>query len=540
MTSEQLQAVLRAGASQGWMPADATLPTDDTRPWPLVLLTALGAWLAAIPLFGFFAMLLGPALTQHGGAYVVGVPVLGVAALVLRQPGLPVFVEQLAVPGLLTGMVSLAFGLFRDLPHQTASALMMAVCVALIAFLPRAWLRVLLGAAAAILLMLAVQPGDLWRNGHRPLAFQWLALHAALAVWCMSAWLQRAGRIRAATAMAIEAAGAGWFVAVVVGLALWSGMTFLVAGSLGGNLAADIARELATRPQGTPVWWLLRAVSAGLGAAAIAWTAHAWPALRGVRTACIAAVLVVLCGFLPALGGAMLALALALTSGRWLLAGFAGLGAAWIVGSFYYQLQWTLADKALVLAAAGAALAAIAWTAPREHAPAARASFAARPAALVASAAVLALLVANVSIWQKEALIAEGRALFVELAPVDPRSLMQGDYMRLNWRLPTDGEDRLRQLVTLERPHVIAMRDQRGVARLLRVTGSDAPVGPDELRIELTPKGGRWVLVTDAWYFREGQAQRWARARYGEFRVGSDGRALLVGLADAELRPLRD
>ena len=94
--------------------------------------------------------------------------------------------------------------------------------------------------------------------------------------------------------------------------------------------------------------------------------------------------------------------------------------------------------------------------------------------------------------------------------------------------------------MTLERPHVIAVRDERGVARLLRVASSDAPVGPDELRIELTPKGGRWVLVTDAWYFREGQAQRWEGARYGEFRVGRDGRALLVGLADAGLRPLRD
>ena len=539
MTGEQLQAVVRTAAGRGWMPADATLPAVDTRPWPIVLLTALGAWLAAIPLFGFFAMLLGPALMQHGGAYVVGVLVLCLAAYVLRQHGVPVFVEQLAVPALLTGLVSLAYGLFRDLPQQAASVLMLLVCVGLIAVLPRAWLRVLLGAGAAVLLMLAVQPENSWHDGP-PLALQWLALHVALAVWCVSTWLQQAGRVPAGPAIAAEAAGAGWFVAVVVGLALWSGMTFLVAGSLGGNIAADIARDMLTRPRATPLWWLLRGASALLAAAAVAWTAREWPALRDGRMGLVAAVLVVLCGFLPALGAALFALALALTSGRWLLAGLAGLGAAWIIRSFYYQLQWTLADKALVLAAAGAALAAIAWTAPRERAPNPRASFAARPAALVASAAVLTLVVANVSIWQKEALIAGGRAVFVELAPVDPRSLMQGDYMRLNWRLPADGEGRLRQLVTFERPHVIAARDERGVARLLRVAGSDAVLAPDELRIELTPKGGRWVLVTDAWYFREGQAQRWARARYGEFRVDRDGRALLVGLADAELRPLRD
>jgi len=64
------------------------------------------------------------------------------------------------------------------------------------------------------------------------------------------------------------------------------------------------------------------------------------------------------------------------------------------------------------------------------------------------------------------------------------------------------------------------------------------PLAPGEQRFELTPRGGRWTLVTDAWYFREGDGQRWEQARYGEFRVEPDGRALLVGMADAQLRPI--
>ena len=44
---------------------------------------------------------------------------------------------------------------------------------------------------------------------------------------------------------------------------------------------------------------------------------------------------------------------------------------------------------------------------------------------------------------------------------------------------------------------------------------------------------GDWVVVTDAWYFKEGEAERWEAARFGEFRVLPDGRALLVGMADA-------
>ena len=158
---------------------------------------------------------------------------------------------------------------------------------------------------------------------------------------------------------------------------------------------------------------------------------------------------------------------------------------------------------------------------------------------LIGLAAVATLAAVNVAIWQKEALIAEGRPVYVELAPVDPRSLMQGDYMRLNFRLPEDVERQLDALVTRQRPHVVARRDARGVASLLRAESPGAVVAADEFRIELTPKNGRWIFVSDAWFFREGDGPRWAVAKYGEFRVAADGRALLVGMADAALLPIK-
>ena len=79
--------------------------------------------------------------------------------------------------------------------------------------------------------------------------------------------------------------------------------------------------------------------------------------------------------------------------------------------------------------------------------------------------------------------------------------------------------------------------DERRVATALR-PDAGTPLGPGELRIELTPKGGRWILVSDAWFFAEGEGERWARAKYGEFRVDNSGRALLVGLRGAALEPL--
>ena len=145
------------------------------------------------------------------------------------------------------------------------------------------------------------------------------------------------------------------------------------------------------------------------------------------------------------------------------------------------------------------------------------------------------LLVANVGIAQKEHTIAQGRKVFVPLAPVDPRSLMQGDYMRLNFQLPAE---RLtyEELAWGQRPHAVGTLDERGVVQWLRTDLAEAPLQAGEMRFALTPRDGQWTLVTDAWYFREGDAARWEAAKFGEFRVEPDGKALLVGLADAQLR----
>jgi uncharacterized membrane-anchored protein len=217
------------------------------------------------------------------------------------------------------------------------------------------------------------------------------------------------------------------------------------------------------------------------------------------------------------------------------------LAAAWILGSFYYRLQWPLSTKALVLVGVGAALGALAWGAvrrgagPRHETSAVESPDRRRWGFVLAAVAVLA--VANGGIWQKESLIAHGEPVFIELAPVDPRSLMQGDYMRLNFRVPPDVERRLEGLVTVERPRVVARRDERGVATLLHLDDG-SPLAAGELRIELTPQDGRWTVVTDAWFFEEGQGRRYEPAKYGEFRVDANGRALLVGLRDAQLKPL--
>ena len=541
MSHTQLESTLRAAIAQGLLPAHAALPAPDERPWPVVLLTALGAWLAALPLMAVVFLALGNLANRGGGLYVIGLLLLGGAVAVLRVQRVPLFVEQLAVPALLVGGGALGFGLMRDLPVRGASLLMSAVAVGVACALPRAWLRVLLGAAAAAFAMVACAPAGWFEPGRMPVF--WLGWHACLALWVAAGGLQRRVLVDGATAplaAAVESLRAGWLLVTLAGLAWWSGMSFLVGASAGGGVGG-LAHELVQLSVSPWAGVLLPMGSVLLVAGAALAAARAWPTLRQPWCAGFAAVLAALAGFMPALGAVLLALALCATSGRWRLAGAAALAAAWIVGAFYYQLHWPLATKAGVLAGAAVVLGALAWwaqpAAPARAAPRQRPAPKPRLLAGPGLALVAVLAVANVGIWQKESLIAHGQPVYVELAPADPRSLMQGDFMQLNFRLPPMAGSPLDGWPGTQRPRVVARRDARGVATVLRLD-TGAPLAADELLIELTPKDGRWTLVSDAWFFKEGEAARWQPARYGEFRVAPDGRALLVGLRGAALNAL--
>ncbi|MBK9346746.1 MAG: GDYXXLXY domain-containing protein [Burkholderiales bacterium] len=535
----------------------ADVPTGSERPWPVVLLTAVGAWFAAVPLLAMVGMLLGDVLRHGVGAYGVGVLVLVGAVVLMRASGVALFVEQLAVPALLVGGGTLAMGVYRDLHTAGGSWVMLGVVLVLAAVLPKNWLRVLLGALAAGLLAVAVLPHWSWLNGRANLL---MVLHGLLAVWLLALWLQQRATSLAAL---VEPLAAGWLLATLAGLVWLSGATFLVGGAVGSNEVGQVLSWFSGR---SPRDWQTYAIQAGASALVVAGAAVgaiAWPTLRQFMPLAVAAVLAGLAWFMPLLGAVLLALMVCATTGRWRLASTCALAAAWIVGSFYYQLAWPLADKAVVLVVAAAVLGAVAWW--DRHArrgakggvagsavggavgaaaggAATDGHFAAQPVVAVwalLGGSVLTLLVANGAIWQKQSLIAQGQPLYLALAPVDPRSLMEGDYMRLRFPTVDAHEVSLLRDWGTARPRMVVQLDGRGVATVQRLHTAAQPLAANERLLELTPKDGNWVVVTDAWFFKEGEAQRWQAARFGEFRVLPDGRALLVGMADAALQPIR-
>ncbi|BEU97358.1 GDYXXLXY domain-containing protein [Acidovorax sp. DW039] len=551
--TDALGHMVHEAKAQGLLPPHAQPPADTGRPWPVVVLTALGAWLAALPILSIFGLFGARWIMEGSGAYLVGAALVAGAVALLRSKDLALFVEQLSIPALCVGGSLLGIGLGRDLPNEAAAGALAVITLGVAAATPLPWLRMVLGATAGTLFawMLTTATGSLRHASMLPL---WAVAHTGLAVWVglLVSQHHAVGHspIASRLAAALEPLAGGWLVQALVWLAMLSGMTFLAGGVLGGGINAAWH---STQPHGPGAGaerlWQVPQVGSALLVLAAAWVVHrAWPAARQAQAALLVVVLAGLGFFIPMLGGALLALAIAGTTQRWRLAGLAALAAAWIAGSFYYQLAWPLATKAMVLTGSGALLGLLAWFTLR--APGSRALQMAQPPGATGTmgvqgrrAAAVALLlglgatllVANVGIAQKERTIAQGRKVYVALAPVDPRSLMQGDFMRLNFNLPPEASSH-QELAWGERPHAIGTLDERGVVQWRRVATAQEPLQPGELRFELTPRDGRWTLVTDAWYFREGDAARWGAAKFGEFRVEPSGKALLVGLADAQLQ----
>ena len=154
--------------------------------------------------------------------------------------------------------------------------------------------------------------------------------------------------------------------------------------------------------------------------------------------------------------------------------------------------------------------------------------------AIAACVAVLALL--KFSIVAKERQLADGKVVYLELAPVDPRSLMQGDYMALRFKLANDARAALHRLPGNARRDSDFNADGRIVATLDAAAVATYRRLDDEVALRYRVRAGQMKFATNAYFFEEGTAERYANARYGVFRVAPNGDLLLTGMRGKDMQ----
>jgi uncharacterized membrane-anchored protein len=161
-----------------------------------------------------------------------------------------------------------------------------------------------------------------------------------------------------------------------------------------------------------------------------------------------------------------------------------------------------------------------------------------------------ALLLVNWSIYQKEDLLENGKVIYLKLAPVDPRSLMQGDYMALRFDIADQILVRLKESGQLDLNDksqtaidglVIVHLDEKSIASLVNIVPQDKMqevITKKETVLQFRLRGKHVKFATNAYFFEEGSGNRLAAAKFGKFRVNDSGALLLVSLHDKHLKEL--
>ena len=243
------------------------------------------------------------------------------------------------------------------------------------------------------------------------------------------------------------------------------------------------------------------------------------------------------------------------------------------LGGFYYQLSIPLLYKGGLLVSFAVIFAIVTlflharYKAPSQSAVENHSVFKA-PIWLVGVFVIALLGAVNYKVQQFEDVLATGKPVVLKIAPVDPRSLMQGDYMVLNYAilsefqqsqvLPESNEslesnepiDTVKSNETTgidesspseKKAYILVHLDQNHVATFCEEQ-SEIPTDfkhcTPNVYLPIRYKGG-WLpkLPSQDYFFAEGKGEHYAQAEYAEYRF-KDGILLLARLLDKDLKGL--
>lgn len=536
-------------------------------PWYLGAIMGTGAWIGALLMLSFLASVAMALASWLGGAgmawLIIGGALIGLARFLFHRVE-SMARQQFALAFSLAGQAALVYALFRLLGgSELHQARLFAVALVLLygalsVLIPHPGHRffAVKGFWSALTLLMITLTWPAQFDGLRDLRF-YVPLLLVTAAGLGTLALRPTGDGVLLDTLRSPATRMGTLAALALGVLVLGLLVPKAAGDslmMAGGGADKIAQAFSAHRQ----WSLLTSL---MLAGFVAW--RAWPVLPPRLR--------------PSLAAALALATLLLWRSPLLFMGLAFVAACWprdragqgmgvllsLLGfsAFYYDLLWPLWFKALLLAAAGAALLLGRWYWAR-RATAGQRTRPAWPASGSALAALALVVTVAAALWgirSKERILEQGQHVFLALAPVDPRSLMQGDYMALRFELAgeiAEREERGEAGAQTEGPapgkasapratpgrdgQVWIRLDERRIAHLAPQDRQGPAADQMLLRFQRVPGFSRDPvrISTNAWFFQEGQGERFAKARYGEFVVDASGQALLVGLRDESLAVL--
>ncbi len=549
-------------------------------PWAITITSFIGSWFAIIPIGIFLGVFTYNLFGKPPGSFIMAAACLAVGIFGLRKQT-PIFIQHLSFCFVIIGIAFAVFSFEYLKLGEVVFLVWFLVQLTVALSIKTAWVQTILGFGLVVpILLLSLEPLFYSDRGngysldqsfkHFPQIPNAIGLAIAWALWCASEIRLSGKRFIASASALVDGIGVALLLAQVIA----SRSLFFDFGPSTRQGSADVAHfgegSFFVFDWVVGIQSMLTVVCCVW---AVSWVRraniHRTIAVRTIAFVCVMYFVLLLFSFFTRDGGVVVVvITAALVTSRFRMLALGILVLLAQLSGFYYALSWTLTAKALLLAVVGLALGSVALAirtlmrsdvssdnAAQINAVARSTKDGTRDAteltdknliqtmALVFIGGLIALGGVNYDVFKKEQVISNGKRIYIALAPRDPRSIIQGDYMALNF-----GFDRFVQpLNSQENPKlfqsdvkVVANLNVNGVATVLRLANavSTEVLAKDEILLPLKYKGNQWVLVTDAFYFPEGQGEPFKKAKFGEFRALADGRALLVGLTDENLMPI--
>lgn len=152
------------------------------------------------------------------------------------------------------------------------------------------------------------------------------------------------------------------------------------------------------------------------------------------------------------------------------------------------------------------------------------------------------------SVCQKEKLLSQGATFYLKLAPVDPRSLMQGDYMRLNYDINNRiSEAEIQNKGFSYNAKAVLTLDSDGIASFSRLYKKGEALTDAEIKVNIirTRRGGLLLgwqsasVAPSSFLFQEGLAPKYQNAKYAVLKADTGGSVLLAALADENRKEIK-
>lgn len=205
----------------------------------------------------------------------------------------------------------------------------------------------------------------------------------------------------------------------------------------------------------------------------------------------------------------------------------------------YYDFFWSLLHKSFSLLLLSALFFLASYWLDRqnkEEQPAQTAPLIVRKKLVLLPVILLQFAVVGYQVWNSETILAEGTLIKLELLPVDPRSLLQGDYVQLNYSISSlDGE-----LPPGKKIRVVLRKKEQGVHEFSGyyevegVWNQPYQAKPDDVIINGRVYGWNDVEYgIESYFVPEGTGlEVEEKAKYALVRVGKNGDAILERLAE--------